>query len=110
MAKFKSSKFPAVTLQDAEGIWAQFKGGEFETSDAAVAKRLRGLPDEEGISEVKTSEKSAGKDEGAKAPAKSASKDDWVAWAVACGADADKAAAATRDELAEQYAGASPKP
>lgn len=108
MAKFKSEQYPGLTLQDEKGIWAQFKGGEFETSDAAVAKRLRGLPEEEGIVEVKSSAKPSGSTE-PKAPAKSASKDDWVAWAVACGADPEAAAAATRDDLAAQYADASPK-
>ena len=109
MAKFTSDRYPGLTLQDEQGVWAQFKGGEFETSDAAVAKRLRALPEEEGIAEVKSSAKASGKDTEPKAPAKSASKDEWVAWAVACGADPVEAADATRDELAAKYADASPK-
>jgi hypothetical protein len=108
MATFTSSKYPALTLQDDKGIWAQFKDGHFEASDATVAKRLRALPEEEGISEVKSSEKPPSKGE-PKAPAKSAAKDDWVAWAVACGADPEQAAATTRDELADKYADASPQ-
>ncbi|WP_020141138.1 hypothetical protein [Streptomyces sp. 351MFTsu5.1] len=105
MATFKSTRYPHLTLQDEKGVWAQFKGGEFETSDASVVKRLRALPEEEGIVEAKSS----GKDSEPKAPAKSASKDDWVAWAVSCGADPDEAAAATRDDLAAKYADASPQ-
>lgn len=108
MPKFKSERYPALTLQDEGGVWAQFKDGGFETSDTAVAKRLRGLPEEEGIVEVKSSAKPSGSTE-PKAPAKSASKDDWLDWAVACGADPVEAADATRDELAAKYADASPQ-
>lgn len=53
MATFKSPKFPHLTLQDDKGVWAQFKDGEAEVSDAAALKRLRALPDEYGVSEVK---------------------------------------------------------
>lgn len=60
MAKFSSEKYPALTLQDDKGIWAKFEGGELETTDAAVVKRLRGLPEAEGISEVKASAKTEG--------------------------------------------------
>ncbi len=60
MATFTSSKYPALTLQDDKGIWAQFKDGEFATSDAAVVKRLRALPEEEGITEAKASAKADG--------------------------------------------------
>ncbi|MFF3060922.1 hypothetical protein [Streptomyces sp. NPDC057909] len=60
MAKFSSEKYPALTLQDDKGIWAKFEGGELETTDAAVIKRLRGLPEEEGISEVKAPAKAEG--------------------------------------------------
>ncbi|GAA5033158.1 hypothetical protein [Streptomyces siamensis] len=109
MATFKSSKYPGLTLQDDKGVWARFEGGTFETSDSGVAKRLRALPDEEGIAEVKTSEKAGGKDSGPKAPAKSASKDDWMTWAVACGADPAEAADTTRDDLAAKYADATPQ-
>lgn len=38
-----------------------------------------------------------------KAPAKSATKPDWVAWAVHCGADPEAAEALTKDQLVEQY-------
>jgi hypothetical protein len=63
---FNSSKYPALTLQDDKGIWAQFKGGELTTSDAAVIKRLRALPEDEGITEAKAPAKSdGGKDDGA---------------------------------------------
>jgi len=66
MATFSSSKYPALTLQDEKGIWAQFKDGEFTTSDAAVVKRLRALPEDEGITEAKVPAKSdGGKDDGA---------------------------------------------
>jgi hypothetical protein len=71
MATFNSSKYPALTLQDDKGIWAQFKDGEFTTSDAAVVKRLRALPEEEGITEAKASAKSdGGKDDASGGAAK----------------------------------------
>jgi hypothetical protein len=57
---FSSSKYPALALQDDKGIWAQFKGGELTTSDAAVIKRLRALPEDEGITEAKASAKDDG--------------------------------------------------
>lgn len=60
MAKFSSEKYPGLTLQDDKGVWAKFEGGEFETTDAAVIKRLRGLPESEGVSEVKESAKASG--------------------------------------------------
>lgn len=63
MATFNSAKYPALTLQDDKGIWAQFKDGEFETSDAGVVKRLRGLPEDEGVTEAKASAKAPGGDE-----------------------------------------------
>ncbi|MFD5111442.1 hypothetical protein ACFWNG_03855 [Streptomyces sp. NPDC058391] len=104
MAKFSSEKYPALTLQDDKGIWARFEGAQFETFDSAVAKRLRGLPESEGISEVGGSEPADDK-----APSKRASKDDWVAWAVKTGATEEEASALTRDELAEKYADSAPK-
>lgn len=58
MAKFESTRYPGLTLQDDKGIWAQFVGGEFETTDAAVVKRLRALPESEGITEAKATAKS----------------------------------------------------
>ncbi|MER6435429.1 hypothetical protein ABT275_03570 [Streptomyces sp. NPDC001185] len=64
MATFTSSKYPALTLQDDKGIWAQFEDGQFETSDAGVVKRLRALPEEEGITEEKSSAKASGADGG----------------------------------------------
>jgi hypothetical protein len=39
------------------------------------------------------------------APNKSATKAEWVAYAVSVGADADEAEAATRDDLIETYGG-----
>lgn len=43
------------------------------------------------------------------APKPAASKPDWVAWAVACGADPEDAAAATKQDLIDLYADAEPK-
>jgi hypothetical protein len=51
MAKFES-KYAGLILQDEEGVWAKFEGGEFETTDAAVIARLRKAED---VSEVKKS-------------------------------------------------------
>lgn len=36
-------------------------------------------------------------------PAQSASKDEWVGWAVACGASPDDAAAMTKTDLIDRY-------
>ena len=60
MAKFQSAKYPGITLQDEKGIWAQFVGGEFETSDTAVLKRLRALAGDGGLAEVKESGRADG--------------------------------------------------
>lgn len=64
MPKFQTSKHPGLILQDEKGIWAQFKGGEFETSDAAAVKRLRTLPEDYEVTEVKASAKSDDKGDG----------------------------------------------
>lgn len=61
MAQFTSSKYSHLTLQDDKGVWAQFKEGQLETSDAAVVKRLRALPEDYEVSEVKASAKSEDK-------------------------------------------------
>lgn len=58
MAKFSCERYPGLTLQDEKGVWAQFAAGEFETTDAAVIKRLRSVPESEGLTEVKESAKS----------------------------------------------------
>ncbi|MCX4886046.1 hypothetical protein [Streptomyces sp. NBC_00847] len=58
MAQFESSKYPGLILQDDKGIWARFKGGQFETTDAGVLKRLRALPEDYEVTEVKASAKS----------------------------------------------------
>ncbi|MEU5091716.1 hypothetical protein [Streptomyces sp. NPDC021356] len=60
MAKFTSPKYTGLTLQDDKGIWAQFVGGEFETTDAAVLKRLRALPEDYEVSEAKAAAKGDG--------------------------------------------------
>lgn len=104
MAKFTSQKYPGLILQDDKGIWAQFVRGEFETTDPAVVKRLTALPDSEG---VRTADAPASS--GGTAPAKSAAKPDWVAWAVQCGADQASAEGATRDQLIEQFGDTTPK-
>jgi len=64
MANFQTSKYPGLILQDDKGIWAQFKDGQFETSDAGVIKRLRALPEDYEVSEVKASAKSDDKGDG----------------------------------------------
>jgi hypothetical protein len=58
MANFASPKYPHLTLQDDKGIWARFVDGEFESTDAGVVKRLRALPEDYEVSEVKASAKS----------------------------------------------------
>lgn len=104
MAKFSSEKYPGLILQDDKGVWARFERGEFETTDAAVIKRLRALPQADGVKEG-----AQGTPASDSAPAKSAAKAEWVAWAVRCGAEQTSAEAATRDQLAEQFGDATPK-
>ena len=58
MAHFESSKYPALTLQDDKGIWAQFEGGKLEATDAGAVKRLRALPEDYEVTEVKAPAKS----------------------------------------------------
>jgi hypothetical protein len=55
MAKFTTSRYPGLTLQDDKGVWAQFTDGAFETTDRAVIKRLGALPAEYEVAEVKGS-------------------------------------------------------
>lgn len=52
MPKF-TTPYRSLTLQDDKGVWGQFTDGEFTTTDAAVIKRLRALPESEQISEAK---------------------------------------------------------
>jgi hypothetical protein len=105
MAKFSSEKYPGLILQDDKGVWARFERGEFETTDAAVIKRLRALPQADGVKEGAQDAPASGDS----APAKSAPKGDWVAWAMRCGAEQASAEAATRDQLIEQFGDATPK-
>ena len=42
---------------------------------------------------------------GPKRPAKNASKEDWVAWAVSQGAERDEADKSTKDDLVKAYGG-----
>jgi len=51
MARF-TTHLKSLTLQDEKGVWAQFADGEFETTDAAVVKRLKALPEEYGVTVV----------------------------------------------------------
>ncbi|MFB7739575.1 hypothetical protein ACFC08_35550 [Streptomyces sp. NPDC056112] len=60
MAKFESPKYRGLVLQDDKGVWAKFEDGLCETSDAAVAKRLRSLPGEYEVTEVKAPAKASG--------------------------------------------------
>ncbi|MFW3477199.1 hypothetical protein [Streptomyces microflavus] len=104
MATFTSSKYPEITLQDDKGVWARFRGGRFETSDAGVAKRLRALPDGEGITEA-----------GDPAPPpRTRPRPERVQGHVGgvggrLRRRRDEASKLTRDDLAEQYADAAPK-
>ncbi|MFH9977940.1 hypothetical protein ACH4ND_01505 [Streptomyces sp. NPDC017179] len=60
MPKFESPKHKGLVLQDDKGVWAKFEDGEFETSDASVAKRLRALPDDYEVTEAKAPAKADG--------------------------------------------------
>lgn len=52
MATFTTTRYPGLVLQDDKGVWAAFKDGAFETSEAAVIKRLKALPDEYEVTEA----------------------------------------------------------
>lgn len=54
MAKF-TSDYKGLLLEDDKGVWAHFQDGEFETTDTAVAARLRKV---EYVAEVKSKAKS----------------------------------------------------
>lgn len=60
MAKF-TRESRGLVLQDEDGVWAHFVGGEFETEDAKVAARLRKV---DGVTEAKA--KSDAKSDGDK--------------------------------------------
>lgn len=51
MAKFTSKRYPGLTLQDDKGVWAQFADGAFETTNAALIKRLAALPADYEVSQ-----------------------------------------------------------
>lgn len=59
-----------------------------------------------GVEEIEPDEPEAAdvvEDDEPKAPARSASKADWLAYAIAQGMDADEADKLTRDQLAERF-------
>lgn len=73
-----------------------------DSVSAEDRKRFR----DEGLTEApkKAKESKSAPDDGeAGAPAKSASKADWKAYAISQGMSEDDAEASTRDKLAEQY-------
>ncbi|MFJ2863686.1 hypothetical protein [Kitasatospora sp. NPDC087314] len=53
MARFTTTRYPGLSLQDDKGIWAQFTDGACETADQSTIKRLRTLPDDYEVAEVK---------------------------------------------------------
>ncbi|MEU8556024.1 hypothetical protein AB0C80_18810 [Streptomyces anthocyanicus] len=87
------------------------------SSGAHVAERIRAVPgseEDQRLSELvaKGSDGWRRTDVGtepAVRPNKSASKKDWVAYAVSQGADEAEAESATRDELAEAYGDTEPQ-
>ena len=109
MATFQCSRYPQLRI----GSVATFTNGVCETTNAEAVAQLRkfaGNP-EYGITEVGRSAPTGGgkqADEGAKAPAKSAAKGEWVAWAVRCGVLEEEASEMTRDQLAAEFGAASP--
>lgn len=48
MAKF-TSRYKGLLLQDDDGVWAKFEGGEFSTADESVIARLRAAEDVEEV-------------------------------------------------------------
>lgn len=131
MARFICTKYPSLRI----GGVARFTDGVCETDNPAALEQLRRfVGDEEyGITEEPASEERAAKGGGRgrkrpeapesvpkerapgeradpvpAAPARSASKADWVAYAVACGADVEEAEGLTRDQLVEEYGDLTP--
>jgi hypothetical protein len=72
VARFEHNKYPSLTLQDAEGVWARFTPekrtfgehtihvGVLETSDTALARRLRDSSDPDLV-EVEAPKRGRGK-------------------------------------------------
>lgn len=107
---FRNTKYKQLQVHTTAGK-VRFVDGAFSTDDEAVADALLALGDDfYGVQLVETpaaageGSGSGPEDEG-KPPARSANKDTWVAWAVAQGASGEDAAAATKEQLIEQYGG-----
>ncbi|MFP8960031.1 hypothetical protein ACLIYP_05580 [Streptomyces nanhaiensis] len=97
--EFVSQQYPQLQVIGPAGR-ARFDGGRFATDDTALGEALRSLPGIECVSAP-----APGGGDPLERPAKSATKGDWVAYAVASGADRETAEAATKDELIERYGG-----
>jgi hypothetical protein len=111
--EFNNEKYPQLQVHTPAGK-ARFVDGVFSTDDEDLAVALRALPGSYGVTAVDTpgegDQEPSGGGEGngsgpeqIKPPARSASKADWKAYAVAQGMDEAEADKATRDELAARY-------
>lgn len=110
MAKFEHRKYPALTLQDAVGVWARFSPeerhfgehtvhvGVFETDDEVLADRLRACADPD-LFEVGEPAKAAVRETDPNAPPAGMSVPTTLEWV---GGDAERARAALEAEKAGQ--------
>lgn len=112
--EFRNNTYRSLHVASVAGT-ARFADGEFSTEDEALGEALRALPDWYGVQLVSAPDEGpedppeggGGSGDGpddVQRPARSASKADWVKYAVAQGVDAAAADKATRDELAAKYA------
>ncbi|MEU7962370.1 hypothetical protein AB0D09_02705 [Streptomyces sp. NPDC049097] len=117
MATFKTDRYPQLQIGGTPKI--RFVDGVYETSDPDALAQLRKFAADSGYRITETSpadepgdqdppvggggEGSGSGPEDVKPPARSASKADWKAYAIAQGVTEDEADKATRDELAARY-------
>jgi len=101
MAKFRSEN-AGLVLQDEDGVYAHFAGGEFETDDPRVAARLRKI---DYVTEVKGSPQPDLPETPLvlDLPAGNASKGSWVDYAAAHGMTREEAEALAVKDLREHF-------
>lgn len=80
----------------------RFTSADFAV-EAGEQPHLRGAEDAAAAEAFAMTAAGAAGGPGVEAPAKSASKGEWVDYAVAQGADRDEAEAATKDDLVDRY-------
>lgn len=102
-AKRLAAAGAVVKPGELEKAQAEKAKAEAEQAAAAYQATLAGLP--EDVRKEATPEVPAPDESKSEAPAKSASKAEWVEYAVAQGMSEEDANAATKDDLAAKYSG-----